>query len=164
MAWVTERLFDDKIVQEIADAVLDYQERENAAIPLLQGQLAETQKSIDNILNAIEQGVFTSSTKGRLEALETEAQGLQIKIAQEEIKRPRITREFIQFYFDKYRQMDLITRESQQRLVDQFVNAIFLQDDRIVFTCNYHEGTETILFSALDGSDTLKGGEPKRNP
>jgi len=162
LAWVTERLFDDGIVQEIADAVLDYQERENAAIPLLQGQLAETQKSIDNILNAIEQGVFTSSTKGRLEALEAETQELQVKIAQEEIKRPQITREFIQFFFDKYRQMDLTIRESQQRLVDQFVNAIFLQDDRITFTCNYHEGTETILFSALHGSDTLSGGEPKR--
>ena len=164
LAWVTERLFDDKIVQEIADAVIDYQERENAAIPLLQGQLAETQKSIDNILNAIEQGVFTTSTKGRLEALEAEVQELQIKIAQEEINRPRITREFIQFFFDKYRQMDLTMRESQQRLVDQFVNAIFLQDDRIVFTCNYHEGTETILFSALNGSDTLKGGEPVGKP
>ena len=90
--------------------------RENAAIPLLQGQLAEKQKSIDNILNAIEQGVFTSSTKGRLEVLEAEVQDLQIKIAQEEIKRPRITREFIQFFFDKYRQMDLTVRESQQRL------------------------------------------------
>jgi len=92
-------------------------------------------------------------------------QELQIKIAQEEIKRPQITREFIQFFFDKYRKMDLTTRESQQRLVDQFVNAIFLQDDRIVFTCNYHGGTETILFSEINGSDTLSGGEPKQtNP
>jgi hypothetical protein len=136
LVWVTERLFDDKIVQEIADAVLDYQERENAALPLLQGQLAETQKSIDNILNPIEQGVFTSSTKGRLETLEATVEALQVKIAQEEIKRPQITREFIQFFFDKYRRMDLTTRESQQRLVDQFVNAIFLHDDRIVFACN----------------------------
>ena len=35
--------------------------------------------------------------------------------------------------------------------VDTFVNAIFLYDDRMVLTYNFHESTETITFGELQG-------------
>ncbi|MCL2569433.1 MAG: hypothetical protein FWE12_08440, partial [Oscillospiraceae bacterium] len=97
--------------------------------------------------------------------LEATATELNAKIAQEELKAPKITREFIDFFFDKYRQMDLDSWESQQRLVDGLVNAIVVHDDKILVTYNYKEGTETIPLSELDGSDLALVGEPdKTNP
>ena len=54
-------------------------------LPLLTEQLKETQRGIDNLLNAIQQGIFTKSTKGRLEELEAAKEELEIKIANEKI-------------------------------------------------------------------------------
>ena len=34
-------------------------------------------------------------------------------------------------------------------LIDVFINAIFLYDDKMVITFNYKEGTETIAFDTL---------------
>ena len=41
-------------------------------------------------------------------------------------------------------QMDIRKREQRQRLVDTFINAIFLYDDKLVITFNYQNGTKTI--------------------
>jgi len=58
--------------------------KETDTLPILQKQFAETQKSIDNMLNAIQQGIFTTSTKERLEALEREKSDLSVQIMKEE--------------------------------------------------------------------------------
>ena len=34
-------------------------------------------------------------------------------------------------------------------LIDTFVNAVFLYDDKMVLTYNFHESTETITFGEL---------------
>ena len=62
----TERnkmLFDDKFVDYIVDTLFEMQSRESSTIPVLQEQLGQAEKAIENMLNAIQQGVFTSSTK-----------------------------------------------------------------------------------------------------
>jgi hypothetical protein len=153
-------LFDDVWSHNVTEAIMDLQDKESTTLPLLNNQLAETKKSIENILAAIQQGVFTKSTKSRLEELEEKERELGIEILLEEIGRPQLTREFIHFFFDKYRQMDLTTRESQQRLVDGFVNAIYMHDDRIIIIYNYKDGTETIMLKDIECSDIEGGGEP----
>ena len=56
----------DKIVQ----LVMDVQNQENTAIPLLEKQLREIDKKLDNLMKAIEDGLYTRTTKERLEVLE----------------------------------------------------------------------------------------------
>lgn len=41
-------------------------------------------------------------------------------------------------------------------LIDTFVNAVFLYDDKMVLTYNFHESTETITFGELQ--DVLPNG------
>ena len=36
--------------------------------------------------------------------------------------------------------------EQRQALVDTFINAIYLYDDKVLITFNYKEGTETVTF------------------
>ncbi len=45
------------------------QSKENTVLPLLKKRFADTQKSIYNMLDAIQQGILTVSTKERLESL-----------------------------------------------------------------------------------------------
>ena len=54
-------------------------------------------------------------------------------------------------------------------LIDTFVNAVFLYDDKMVLTYNFHENTETITFGELQvvlpngfrGSDMDLASEPE---
>ena len=41
-------------------------------------------------------------------------------------------------------------------LIDTFVNAVFLYDDKMVLTYNFHESAETIMFGELQ--DVLPNG------
>ena len=65
-------IFDDDLMDRLADVLLEHLNKENTSLPILQKQFAEVQKNIDNMLNAIQQGIFTPSTKERLESLERE--------------------------------------------------------------------------------------------
>lgn len=45
--------------------------------------------------------------------------------------------------------MDCSYSFSMKMLIDTFVNAVFLYDDKMVLTYNFHESTETIMFVEL---------------
>ena len=45
--------------------------------------MKDIENGIENLLNAIQAGVLTSSTKGRLEKLEAQQKELEIRIAEE---------------------------------------------------------------------------------
>ena len=144
-------LMNDATIDAIISALMTLQDAENTALPLYEKQLREVKSSIDNLLNAIQQGIFTRSTKERLDELEASRDELENKIAVEKLAKPRITEEQLRFFLERFRKMD-VTRKSQRKmLIDTFVNAIFLYDDKMVLTYNFHESTETITFGELQG-------------
>ena len=133
-------------------------------VTILRKQLAEVEKGIENIVNAIQAGIFTASTKERLETLEAEKQELSVQIIKEEVSRPSISKDEILFYLIKYRKLNMKQLDHRRRLIDSFVNAIYLFDDRLVITFNYKEGTETITFAEIEevfGSDLSLLSAPK---
>ena len=56
--------------------------------------------------------------------------------------------------------------EQRQALVDTFINAIYLYDDKVLITFNYKEGTETVAFGeavkAEKSSDMSARGAPEK--
>ena len=124
------------------------------------------EKGIDNLLNAIQAGIFTPSTKERLESLEQQKEELTIRIAQEEIIKPPIDKDKILFWLHRFRKMDTTKLEHKKRLIDSFVNAIYLYDDKIVFTFNYKDGSKTISMEEIENSalssDLTSLGAPDR--
>ena len=162
-------LMNDATIDAIVSALMTLQDAENTALPLYEKQLREVKSSIDNLLNAIQQGIFTRSTKESLDELEASRDELENKIAVEKLTKPRITEEQLRFFLERFRKMD-VTRKSQRKmLIDTFVNAIFLYDDKMVLTYNFHESTETITFEELQevlpngfrGSDMNLATEPE---
>lgn len=109
-------------------------------------QLKETELGITNMLNAIQMGILTSSTKERLEALEDQRKELQARIAEERLAKPKMKEEFVRFWLLRFRKLDMTQPEQRQALVDTFINAIYLYDDKVLITFNYKEGTETVAF------------------
>lgn len=82
-------------------------DKENTTLPLLKKQLSETEKSINNMLDAIQQGIITSSTKKRLEDLEIQKKKIEINIAQESIKKQMLTKDQVVFWFERLRKIDI---------------------------------------------------------
>ena len=58
---------------------------------------AFTYNSVEHMLNAIQAGILTSSTKERLEQLEETKRELEARIAEEKLAKPKVTEEFIRF-------------------------------------------------------------------
>ncbi len=96
------------------------------------------------MLNAIQAGILTSSTKERLEQLEETKRELEARIAEEKLAKPKVTEEFIRFWLLRFRKLDMSLKDQRQALVDTFINAIYLYDDKVLITFNYKEGTQTI--------------------
>jgi DNA invertase Pin-like site-specific DNA recombinase len=147
---------NDKTLERVADLVMILQKSENTTLPLLQKQLADAERSIENMLDAIQQGVFTASTKSRLEKLEEAKSELEVKILQEQMEKPLLTKEQILFWLHKFRGIDTPSEEQRKRLIDTFVNAVYVYDDRLVLTFNYQDGTESVTISDIEsalGSD-----------
>lgn len=165
MQLIQKFIFDDELLDKLADTLLERLRAENSTLPILRNQLAEVEKGIENIVNAIQAGIFTASTKQRLEVLEAEKQELSVQIIKEEVSRPIISKDEILFYLIKYRKLNMKQLDHRRRLIDSFVNAIYLFDDRIVITFNYKEGTKTITFAEIDevfGSDLSLLSAPKK--
>ena len=137
---------DDASMNAIIAKVMELQNQESTDLPIYEKQLKETEVGITNMLNAIQMGILTSSTKERLEALEEQRKELQACIAEERLAKPKMKKEFVRFWLLRFRKLDMTQPEQRQALVDTFINAIYLYDDKVLITFNYKEGTETVAF------------------
>ena len=167
---VVIRLTVDRVLQEremnrIAEALVDMQNRENVTLPALQRQLSDVEKGIENMLNAIQLGVLTESTKERLEALEAQRNEIKISILTEELQKPKLKKEQIIAWLDQFRYGDINSVEYQKRVIDTFVNSVYVFDDKLVLTYNFNRGTQTITLKEIEqvyGSDLVSLSPPKR--
>ena len=167
-----EMLKDDQAIDAIVEMVMQLQEQENTTLPLLEKQLKETETGIQNMLNAIQAGILTSSTKERLEALEAQKKELEIRITEEKLAKPKLSADFVKFWLTRFRKLNPQIKSHRETLVNTFVNAIYLYDDKVLLTFNYKEGTKTISLddvaalaaSGESGSDLGYLAPPNESP
>lgn len=161
--YTMKAIMNDEVMERLIDTLMELQTKESTDLPLLKKQLAETEKGINNMLNAIQAGIFTPSTKQRLDELEETKSQLEVSILQEEMHKPLLTREQIAFFIYRFRKFDVTKREQRQRLIDSFVNAVYLYEDKIILTFNYKDGSKTITLAEVEGSDLSVLGAPIEN-
>ena len=159
--YTMKAIMNDEVMERLIDTLMELQKKESTDLPLLKKQLAETEKGINNMLNAIQAGIFTPSTKQRLDELEETKSQLEVSILQEEMHKPLLTREQIAFFIYRFRKFDVTKREQRQRLIDSFVNAVYLYEDKIILTFNYKDGSKTITLADVEGSDLSSFGAPQ---
>ena len=100
-------IFSDEITERLIDLIMEAQQQENTRLPVLKDQLRDTEKRLANLLEAIEQGILTPTTKQRLDELEARKEALNTSILEEELKKPVLTREWMRFWFEKFRKGDV---------------------------------------------------------
>lgn len=151
-------VMDDKAIEAIVSMLMDLQDRDNVNVPLYEQQLREAETAISNLLNAIQQGILTRSTKERLEELENRRDELENRLACEKLAKPKVSAEFMTFWLHRFRKLDVRQQSHRKMLIDTFINAIFLYDDKMVITFNYKEGTKTITFAELQEAISNNNG------
>ena len=67
----------------------------------------------------------------------------------EKLAKPKVSAEFMTFWLHRFRKLDVRQKSHRKMLIDTFINAIFLYDDKMVITFNYKDGTDTITFDDL---------------
>ena len=136
---------DDAVINSLVAAVMELQNKESTSLPLYEKQLRETETGIQNMLNAIQAGILTSSTKEDWIHSKPKRKTWKQRLP-EKLAKPAMKEEFVRFWLLHFRKLDLSQKEQRQALIDTFINAIYLYDDKVLITFNYKEGTETISF------------------
>lgn len=163
-------VLQDSVIRQIAKQAVELQGMENNVLPGMEVQLRDIQKKLDNFVRAIEQGVFNEHTQQRMKELDDAKAELEIAIAQEKIAKPMFTEVQVIEYISQFRDGSIDDPAYRERIIDVFINAVFLFDDKIVFTWNYKDGSRTLRLDDLleampaesECSDSTVLGAPKQ--
>ena len=119
----------------IVDAVMEChrkKSKDNSVIELLSEERKKIEKAINNLLDAIQQGIVTPTTKARLEELEKKAEEIGAAISIEEYKKGKeLKREEVLDY------IKAALKKSPQIMLDLLVQKVVLYDDKIEIYYNY---------------------------
>jgi DNA invertase Pin-like site-specific DNA recombinase len=151
----------DEVIQRIADAAVALQERERdtSVLDSLESQYKETDKSLKNLLTAIEQGIITPTTRDRMIELEHQRDELGLAIEEEKVVKPFFTREQLIYWMERFRNADLTDERVRISIIESFVSAIYLYDDELRIVYNYCGEKKTVTLAVVDGCD--KEGAPE---
>lgn len=132
-------LFTTKVnLDIICDEIMRIHEKhraEQSVLKLLREDKAKAERSLNNVMLAIEEGIINATTKNRMAELEQKIDELNGKILLEESKLENsITREEVMEY-----QTHSVRDLSPQALIEILVNRIELYDDEIVVWFNYSD-------------------------
>ncbi len=154
-------LQDDALLEFIAENTWQYylaQDERQTRLASYRSQLDSVNKAIDNIVRAVEDGLYTAAFKERMETLNNEKQALEASIAEEDLGSGiRLTKGHILFFLDQFRNMNFEDRNAQRRLVEVFVNSVFVFDDKITITYNYSGENRTITLNEIDNLPAEEG-------
>lgn len=180
-----EQLLAPGAVEIAAERIWEYANASRSKVPsqirMLRKQIAAVDLQIDNIVDAIANGMFHASMKEKLSELEGQKSALHLQLLDAEQKEASgsFTKEQIAKFLRTFENIKEMSKEEQKRAVDLFIDRVTVYDDRIevdVATRFGHSRARESK-SASDGertpstgtekpsnedkvSDTVGGGEP----
>lgn len=160
VVWILRQLLTD--TENLASLAVDiaaYYKELNADINYIKGleaELKESEKSINNLIKALENGVVSETITNRLAELENRKAALKEAIDTEKLKQAIVDDDYsIQTYFDKYAHADFDDIETRDTILEYFVDKIYVYVDRLVITWYYtNDKTEIDLDTLTDITNT----------
>ena len=142
----------DNFIETVADKVIEYQSKikDDSTLRALEARQKDIERSINNIMIAIEQGVVTPTTKSRLMELEAERERVSVGIAKEIIKEPDLERDQIIWFLERFLDGNIKDDAFRAFLVDTFLNSVYLYDDKLVPVFNYTGENNKVTLKAVE--------------
>lgn len=157
-----EFLKDDTVIEKLSQKLYELQYTESTLLPKLQEQAKQKEKEIENILNAVQKGFATDTLLKRLSELEKEQKDLNEVIASEQLKSPLYTQEHFKMALHNFRKIDVSTQDGKRKIIDTFINSIFVYEDNIKIIYNANGKEEVVKLEELESSTLFSNGEPFR--
>lgn len=131
----------DDVIDYIADEVVAISKKsdQEQRLASYQASLRDAQKSLKNVMAAIENGILTPSTKDRLMELENQVEEYKTLIAKEKIRKTTITKDQVVYWLNLFRSGDLADEGFRLRLLDVFVHSVYIYNDKVVIAYNYSD-------------------------
>ena len=128
------KLKEPEIMDKIVDKLLDLQNKNlnnNTELTIMEKQKKQLENTLNNIMSAIENGVVTKTTTGRLKEIENQVEELEKKILIERSKTSvKITEQIIREFYAK------ALEYNSTLLINILIKEITLYDDKVKITFN----------------------------
>lgn len=136
---LVSKVLTDDTIKWIAMRAEEWQRshQEGAESSILEEQIKDATNSIDNILKAIEQGIFTPSTKQRLLDLEKQKAELEDKLKVSKSKEVTITKEDIILVLNQFKDGDIKDERFRKDLFNIFITAVYVYGDRLTLSFTF---------------------------
>ncbi len=156
--WIEEQIvrqtqkycLSDAAIESITENVLKLQKeaKKNSVLVSLEKELKSVKRSLGNIMAAIERGIFTDTTKDRLEELEEQKKLLEAAIIEESFAFPDMDKVSLTTLLKAMRTGDPSDPDYRLKFIRAFIVSVYLYDDhfRIVIDLS---GTQRELSYAL---------------
>ncbi len=154
-------LKDDELMEFIAENTWQFykaQDDSRDEVNAMKAQLAEVNTSIENLVKAIQAGIINDVVQRQMKELEEQRQQLVSSLAEWEIAEGfHITREYVTYYFDRFRKMDFTNRDCQKELIKVFVNSVFVFDDHLLINYNFSSDSVTVSLEDVSRAEAGEG-------
>ena len=138
-----EFLSDSEKLASIAVDIVKYYDKhygDDSYINALEASLKETETALNNLLKAIEMGIFSETTQARLLELEVQKKNLLAAIETERIKKLAVNdTKRMQEYYEMYKHADFKDPTTRDFVLDYFIEKIFVYSDKLVICCRYDD-------------------------
>ena len=156
IGYVLDHVLSDAEIDRTIEAIMKLQAEEMKKSPLaaMESEYSEILKQIDNINNAIAAGIWSSSTVGKLKALEASADSLQDSIAMLRYSQTQLMdRDRVRFFLHRFTRGDRNDPLLRRQIIETFINAVYVYDDHLLIVVNNLEGNNRVSLEELADLD-----------
>ena len=168
ISFVLDFVLSDAEIEKTADVIMKLQEEEMKTSPLaaMEAELAEVNKKIRNINEAIAAGIWNSSTSAILKELEDHADDLRTSVEMLRYSQSQLLdRDRVLFFLHRFTKGDRNDPLLRRHIIETFINAVYVFDDHLKIVINNCEGNRRFPLDSLPadsppGSDNVPSGVP----
>ncbi len=133
--FILNNFFNEEIIDLITAAISTAAHDENNSSDLIsiRSQIENTEKKINNIMSAIEAGIFTSSTQQRLKELERVRDKLQCELAVAQTKQNNFNAAAFTSFMKNISSRDFKTFHQRQQLISLTLHSEYLWNDKVLY-------------------------------
>lgn len=128
-----QHVLTDENIESIATKVHELMaedRRRNEALAVLEHQIADNKKALNNMTKAIEMGVITTTTINRLKELEDRQNDLAAEYERKKACLPPVlTKEQVVFWLESFRNGDIESEKYRAKIINTLVNKVYVYDN-----------------------------------
>lgn len=139
----------DTLIDRLADCVVDIYNSSNSdsVVNELKSQLRDVNKKLNALVDALEQGIYSSTTKERLDMLEAQKNQLEYQIECENIKKPNLDRDKIHYWLSMFKSGNVKDELFQARLVNMFIHSVYVWNEKVAIVYNFSDGSSSEYYT-----------------